>query len=114
MCGYASAHEWTPTYPELKYSHVQGIMKVDMFLFNARKDVGYYEISVWDNDWNKLSFAAEMKIIPIDYLGRKNITVYVAEENKDRVTYICSESKIQSDKGYESLVSSKICSKIKR
>lgn len=85
-----------------------------MFLFNARNDVSYYEISVWDADWNKVSFAAEMRVFPIDYLGRKNITVYIREADKDRVTYICSQSKSISDGESKSTISSKICSKIKR
>jgi hypothetical protein len=114
ISGYASAHEWTPTYPELRYSHVKGILKVDMFLFNAREDVSYYEISVWDNDWKKISFAAEMRIFPIDYLGRKDITIYIREEDRDRITYICSQSKSISDGESKSIISSKICSKIKR
>ena len=116
MClsGYASAHEWTPTYPELRYSHVSGIMKVDMFLFNAREDVGYYEISVWDADWEKLPFAADLRIIPMEYLGRENVTIYIKESDRDRVTYICSESKLQSDGKPKSSISSRVCSKIKR
>lgn len=114
LSGYASAHEWTPTYPELRYSHVSGIMKVEMFLFNAREDVGYYEISVWDADWEKLPFAADLRIIPLEYLGRKNITIYIKESDRERVTYICSESKLQSDGTPKSSISSRVCSKIKR
>jgi hypothetical protein len=114
LSGYASAHEWTPTYPELKYSHVPGILKIDMNLFNARTDVGFYEVSVWDADWNKVSFAAEMRVFPMDYLGRKSVTIYIKESDKDRVTYICSESKLQSDGNSQSSISSKVCSKIKR
>lgn len=116
MClsGYASAHEWTPTYPKLEYSHVAGVMKVDMFLFNAREEVGFYEISVWDNDWNTVPFAAELRVIPVNYLGRKNITVYIKESDRDRVTYVCSESKLQSDGKPQSSISSRVCSKIKR
>jgi hypothetical protein len=113
LSGYASAHEWTPTYPELKYSHVKGVMKVDMFLFNARTDVKFYEISVWDAMWNKVPFAAEMSILPMDYLGRKNVTIYIKESDKNRVTYICSQSKLQSDGSSQSSISSRVCSKIK-
>lgn len=85
-----------------------------MFLFNARKDAGYYEISVWDANWEKLSFAADLRIIPIEYLGRKNVTIYIKESDRERVTYICSESKLQSDGTPKSSISSKVCSKIKR
>lgn len=116
MClsGYVSAHEWTPTYPELTRSHVEGILKTEMFLFNSRKDVGFYEINVWDSEWNSVSFAAESRIISLDYLGRKKITIYIRERDKDRVTYICSKSKLVSEGVSKSSVSSRICSKIKR
>jgi len=85
-----------------------------MFLFNAREDVGYYEISVWDADWKKLPFASDLRIIPIEYLGRENVTIYIKESDRDRVTYICSESKLQSDGKPKSSISSRVCSKIKR
>lgn len=116
MClsGYVSAHEWTPTYPELRPSHVAGVYAVDMKLFNARQDITYYEISVWDADWNKLPFAAEMRILPIDYLGRRDITIYIREKDKNTVTYICSKSKIISNGEAQSSISSRVCSKIKR
>lgn len=114
LSGYVSAHEWTPTYPKLEPSHVQGVYKVDMNLFNARQDITYYEISVWDADWNKLPFAAELRVFPIDYLGRKNITIYIREEDRDAVTYICSQSKLISNGESQSSISSRVCSKIKR
>ena len=40
----AFAHEMVPTYPKLKPSHVEGVSKVEMELFNKRKDVEFYEI----------------------------------------------------------------------
>lgn len=114
LSGHLRAHEWTPTYPELRPSHVQGVYAVDMKLFNARQDITYYEISVWDADWNKLPFAAEMRILPIDYLGRRDITIYIREADRDNVTYICSKSKIVSNGEAQSSISSRVCSKIKR
>lgn len=113
LSGSVTAHEWTPTYPLLQHSHVPGIMKVEMFLFNAREEVGFYELSVWDADWNKLPFAAELRVVPLEYFGRKNITVYIKQEDKDRVTYICSQSKLQSDGTSQSSISSRICSKVR-
>ena len=87
---------------------------MDMKLFNARQDITFYEISVWDADWNKLPFAAEMRILPIDYLGRKDITIYIREKDKNVVTYICSKSKLVSNGESQSSISSRVCSKIKR
>ena len=114
LCGSVMAHEWTPTYPKLEPSHVAGVYRVDMKLFNARQDITFYEISVWDADWNKLPFAAEMRILPIDYLGRKDITIYIREKDKNVVTYICSQSKLVSNGESQSSISSRVCSKIKR
>ena len=48
--GYANAHEWTPTYPTLSPSYVEGVSKADMLLVNMRNDVKYFELSVFDND----------------------------------------------------------------
>ena len=114
LSGQVFAHEWTPTYPELKQSHVEGVLVVDMFLFNARDDISYYEISVFDAEWNNLPFAAEMRLIQMDYLSRKNVSIYIREEDRDLVTYICSDSKIISNGQPQSSISSRICSKIRR
>ena len=37
LSGYASAHQFTPTYPELSPSHMTGVYKSEMVLFNTRK-----------------------------------------------------------------------------
>jgi len=79
LCGHASAHQWIPTYPRLEPSYVEGILKVRMELFNTRKDVKYYEILVYDNEFNP----------------------------------VCSKSKLLKGTGTATLVSSRICSKIK-
>ena len=51
MSGEASAHSFVPTYPELKPSYVEGILYTTMSLFNARKDVEYYEFGVFNAEW---------------------------------------------------------------
>lgn len=111
--GYASAHEWTPTYPTMKPSHVQGVYYTDMNLFNGRQDVKYYEISVWDKDWGRIPFAAEIRVVPLEYLARKQIRIYLREEDLPAATYICSLSKLEAEGDLKSAISSKICSKIR-
>jgi hypothetical protein len=55
LCGYASAHQWTPTYPEIELSYVEGILKVRMELFNSRSDVKYYEILVYNESFEPIN-----------------------------------------------------------
>ena len=111
--GCASAHEFTPTYPKLKKSYVEGILYTTMTLYNARKDVEYYQVKVFDGDWNKIPFAVKEKIIYIKHQERKKIDVYIKEEDKDRAVYICSRSKLILEGGGKTAVESRICSKIK-
>jgi hypothetical protein len=113
FCGYASAHEFTPTYPEFEPSMLTGIYKADLELFNSREEIEYYGISVYDKDWKPIPFASEDKLIKIDYLGRKSLVVYIRQQDKKRVKYICSKSKILADVKQTSVVASRICSKIK-
>lgn len=111
--GYASAHQFTPTYPELVTSHITGVKKAEMVLYNTRKDIKYYAIGVFDSEWNKVRFASESKLISLDHLERKYVTVYISDKDLKKVKYICSKSKILLTAKEPSIVSSRICSKIK-
>ena len=111
--GYISAHQFTPTYPELSLSYVKGIYKADMLLFNNRKEISYYSIGVFDKDWEPVKFATENRIVKMKHLERKTITVYIRKEDKDKALYICSKSKTLVDYAQTSIVTSRICSKIK-
>jgi hypothetical protein len=113
LSGQVTAHQWTPTYPELKYSHVEGILKVRMELFNSRKDVSHFEVSVFDEDWNPIKFAVSERIMKVNYLGRKSIDIYIRETDKYNATYVCSRSKTITEKEEVAIVTSRICSKIK-
>ena len=113
LSGYTSAHQFTPTYPELSLSYVKGIYKADMLLFNNRKEISYYSIGVFDKDWKPVKFATENRIVKMEHLERKNITVYIREEDKEKALYICSKSKTLVDYAQTSIVTSRICSKIK-
>tara|TARA_Y100001937_G_C6940154_1_gene249988 strand:- start:195 stop:569 length:375 start_codon:yes stop_codon:yes gene_type:complete len=111
--GYISAHQFTPTYPELSLSYVKGIYKADMLLFNNRKEISYYSIGVFDKDWEPVKFATENRIVKMKHLERKTITVYIRKEDKNKALYICSKSKTLVDYAQTSIVTSRICSKIK-
>lgn len=108
-----SAHEFTPTYPELKQSYVSGVLYSTMTLFNLRKDVEYYEISVFDKDWKKVPYAVQEKIIPLKYLEKKQIDVFIRERDKKAAMYVCSKSKLLLDGSGKTAVESRICSKFK-
>jgi len=111
--GYANAHEWTPTYPKLRPSYVSGVVGTTMSLYNSRKDIEYYEFSVYDRDFNPIRFATAEKIILIKYLERKTIEIYVRKQDVGRGLYICSESKVLKDDVTATVVRSRICSKVK-
>lgn len=113
MGGYSSAHQWTPTYPKLEYSYVPNVLRVRMELFNSREDINHYEISVFDDDWNPVKFAVSDRIIRIGHLQRKTIDVHIREQDRLNVRYICSKSKIITDDPKATVVTSRICSKVK-
>lgn len=109
----ATAHEWTPTYPTLKRAYVDGLFYTKMQLFNKRKEIQYYSISVHDEEWNNIPFATPNKIISVGYLTYKQIEIYIRETDKSRITYICSTSKLLKEDVLTTGVSSRICSKVK-
>jgi len=111
--GFSWGHELTPTYPELKTSYLSGVLKAEMHLFNSRKDINYYSVSVYDKDWKPVKFATESKIIQMDYLDHRDIEVYVRKKDQEKAHYICTKSKILKGKSAPALVASRICSKIK-
>jgi hypothetical protein len=111
--GTAVAHEMTPTYPELEASHVTGIYKTTMEMFNKRKDVEWYEIGVFDNEWKPIPFVSSYKIIQLQYLGHVKFDIYIRADDKARATYVCSKSKLRREDSTKTAVSSRICSKFK-
>lgn len=109
----ANAHQFLPTYPKFQNSFVEGVVYTKMELFNKRKEIGFYELGVFDEDWNSIAFATESKIIRINYLETKYINVYIKKEDLKRAVYICTESKIKKEDIRATSIASKICSKIK-
>jgi hypothetical protein len=111
--GCANAHQFLPTYPTFQYSFIEGVMYTKMQLFNKRKEVDYYELSVFDADWNPVTFASENKMIRINFLQTKEVNVYVKKEDVKRVSFICTESKLRKENVQNTVIYSKICSKVK-
>ena len=115
LSGYASSHSLTPTYPSLDLSYVPGVYKADLELFNARKDISYYEVSVFDADWNAITASIlPEKIMNVPYSTSKKITVYIPAALKGKAVYICTKSKtLYTPVTQVTVILSKICSKIK-
>lgn len=107
------AHEMTPTYPKWKYSFLDNLLVTEMEMFNKRADVEYYEIAVFDKNWNPVPFVSSYKVYKVEYLSRVGFEVYIREKDKDRVEYICSKSKLRDDGRSQTSVSSTICSRLK-
>jgi len=106
-----SAHKMVPSHPVLKQSHVSGILKAELELFNKRKDVEYFELGVFDADWNPIPFVSAYKVAHVRYLGHLKFDVYIRQTDKDRAEYVCSQSKLRGD-GTGTLLASRICSKL--
>lgn len=113
-CSGVNAHQFTPTYPKLTSSYIEGVLHTEMKLFNRRNDVEYYELSVFDKDWNEVEFAIiGGKIFSVPYLQTKSLDIYISNKDAPRVVYICTTSKIVRKDVSSTLISSKICSKVK-
>lgn len=113
LCTSATAHELTPTYPELKPSYVDNVLVTKMKLWNRRNDVEYYELSVLDENMNPLPFASTDKIVQVGYLEHKSIDVYIRESDKDKAEFICTTSKQLKEDVKSTGIKSMICSRIK-
>tara|TARA_B100000497_G_scaffold13489_1_gene15476 strand:- start:2003 stop:2341 length:339 start_codon:yes stop_codon:yes gene_type:complete len=110
----ANSHDLVPTYPEIKESHVTGIYQAKLSTWNKREEVEYYEIGVFDEDFKPVRFATIEKIVRIKYLSKKKFAVYIKEVDLDRAVYICTTSKTKKENITRAIVSSRVCSKIKR
>jgi len=107
-----SAHEMTPAYPEVKPSHVAGVVKVEMSLFNSREEIEWYQIELFDLNWTNIPFASSYRIINIGYKERKSFDVYIRKSDMDEAVYLCTTSKVRKTSKSRTLVSSRICSRL--
>ena len=111
VSGYASAHELTPTYPELRSSYMKDVYEVNLKMWNARVDVEYYKIEVTDEDWNDVPFITREKTFRLEHLGKKDIEIFLPSDTS--ATYICTRSMLEKGNASKSIISSKVCSKIR-
>ena len=111
--GVVNAHEMTPTYPTWEDTHITGVVKTKMEMFNKRKDVDYYEIGVFDKDMNPIAFVSKYDIVKLTYLQHLKFDVYINNNDKSRARYICSKSKLKTDVKVRTAIASRICSKFK-
>jgi hypothetical protein len=109
----AQAHEMTPTYPKLVPSHLDQVYKTTMEMFNKREDVEFYEIAVFDKEWNPIPFVTSYQIIRLKYLGHVTFDVFIRKDDVSRAEYVCSKSKLRKDDNVRTAVSSRICSRFK-
>ena len=108
-----SAHEMTPTYPKLTISHLPNVVKTTMEMFNKRADVEYYEIGVFDKDFNPVPFVTSYNIVKIKYLSKVTFDLYIHKDDVPRAVYVCSRSKVRKENISRAAISSRICSKFK-
>ncbi len=107
------AHEMLPTYPQLGPSYVDDVLQVQMRMFNKRQDVEYYEISVFDKDWQVVPFVTGYRILKVEYLSHVKFDIYIRKSDASKAMYVCSRSKLRKDNNEGTVVSSRICSKFK-
>ena len=111
VSGSLEAHELTPTYPKLQTSYMKDVLEAKVQMWNARVDVEYYKIEVTDEDWNDVPFITNEKVFKLDYLGRRDISIFLPSDTS--ATYICTRSMLEKGNAGKSIISSKVCSKIK-
>jgi len=111
--GLANAHEQVPTYPKWERGIYPGVYQTTIEIFNKRKDVEYYEIGLFDEEWKPIYFVADYKVIQLKYLSSASIDIFVAKDNVERVEYVCSRSKIRKGTSTRPAISSRICSRFK-
>tara|TARA_Y100000114_G_scaffold83778_1_gene77342 strand:+ start:102 stop:488 length:387 start_codon:yes stop_codon:yes gene_type:complete len=107
-----SAHEMLPAHPVMRLSYVDGVLQTQMQLFNKRQDVEFYEVGVFDEDWNPVSFVTGYRIIRLQYLEQVKFDVYILKQDANKAEYICSRSKLRGESSQRAIVASRICSRI--
>ena len=107
------SHEQTPTYLKWTVSGVSEVKKTQIRLWNSRPDIEYYEIGVFDGDWQPIPFVTAYKILPVKYLQEVKVDIYIRESNIEEARYVCSLSKLRSSNESQTLLVTRICSKFK-
>jgi len=113
LSSIVAAHDMTPTYPKWKMSFIPSAKMTSMEVFNKRSDVQWYQIGVFDKDWQPIPFVTRYKILRVKYLSRVKFDVYVNDNDSKKAEYICSTSKLRGNDDFKPIVESKICSRFK-
>jgi hypothetical protein len=109
----AAAHELTPTYPEIRPSYINGVSVTTMQMWNRRSDALYYEVNVFDSEWNPIPFATPNRILYMGYLSHISFDIYIRDNDINKISYICTTSKQLKEDVISTGIKSKICSRIK-
>jgi len=102
----------TPAYPILKPSHVSGVVKAEMSLFNAREEIKYYQIELFDLNWMSIPFSTTYRIMQVKYKEHKTFDVYIRKIDLDEAVYLCTTSKVKKTYESSTVISSRICSRL--
>ena len=113
LCGSVAAHDMTPTYPKWKMSFIPTAKMTTMQIFNKREDVQWYQIGVFNKDWEPIPFVTRYKIVNVKHLQRVRFDVYISNKNVQESKYICSTSKLRGNDNFKPIVESRICSRFK-
>lgn len=114
LCSTAAySHEMVPTYPKLEPSFMEGLYKTTMTVFNKRPEVEFYEIGVFDREWNPIPFVSNYKVHKVPYLSTVSFDIFIRDIDRRKATYICSQSKLRKVEKTRTAISSRICSKVK-
>ena len=108
----SNAHEMTPAYPQMKPTSVDGVVKFEMSLFNARDDVEWFMIGAFDIDFKPRRFASENNVLRVKHNERANFNVYLRKQDVGKTVYICTHSKLRGEDADIAMVASTICSRI--
>ena len=112
--GSLSAHELTPTYIKLRQSYVENVLTTRVNLWNGRPDVLYYKLNVYDENWEEVPFfALPGNVVKVDYTERMKLDVFIGAPDAVNAVYVCTRSQILKGLKQKTVISSKICSKIK-
>ena len=113
LCSSVAAHDMTPTYPKWKMSFIPTAKMTTMQIFNKREDVQWYQIGVFNEDWEPIPFVTRYKIVNVKHLERVRFDVYISNKNIQESKYICSTSKLRGNDNFKPIVESRICSRFK-
>jgi len=113
LCSSVVAHDMTPTYPKWKMAFIPTAKMTSIQIFNKRNDIEWYEIKVFDKEWNALPFFTRHKILNVKYLSRVKFDLYMSNGYAEYAKYVCSTSKLRGKNSFEPTVESRICSKFK-